>query len=148
MSDRPLITERSQTPDFVGAHRRHWDDGKLLCEYERWANAAYLLGFSAECGLKAVMRALGWMHLDATGIPQEDEHRKHIQELWPTYVTLARDRDGARYDLGLENLFCDWSHHDRYASGQHVSKKEVQRYRKATAAVARVLDLARVDGKL
>ena len=49
--------------DFSDAHRRHWEDAELLHAYSRWANADQLYGFSAECGLKAVMQVLG-MHVD------------------------------------------------------------------------------------
>ena len=38
-------------------------------------------GLSAECGLKAVMRALG-MQVDDEGAPIDKEHRKHIDKLW------------------------------------------------------------------
>jgi len=148
MTTEPSPACAAQLPDFVIAHRRHWDDGNLLCDHARLANAAYLFGFSSECGLKAVMQALGWMPVGAEGVPRKLEHRQHIQKLWPLYGDLARNREGARYGLCPDNPFCDWSHHDRYANGQHVEREDVRRYRKATAAVARVLDLARVDGKL
>ena len=45
--------------DFTDAHCRHWDDAELLFKLQRWANADQLYGFSAECGLKAVMTFLG-----------------------------------------------------------------------------------------
>lgn len=137
-----------QPADFIVAHRRHREDGNLLCDHDRLANAAYLFGFSAECGLKAVMQALKWMHLDSRGVPRQREHRQHIQAIWPLYADLARDRNGARYGLAPGDPFHDWLHHHRYANGEHVSSEAVGRYREATKAVARILDLARVDGKL
>ena len=69
--------------DFVDAHRRHWADAELLFDHDRWANADQLYGFSAECGLKAVMRTLG-MPVDTSGIPGP-EHRVHVQELWSIF---------------------------------------------------------------
>jgi hypothetical protein len=54
--------------DFADAHRRHWEDAELLFAHDRWANADQLYGFSAECGLKTVMQALG-MNTDAAGVP-------------------------------------------------------------------------------
>lgn len=54
--------------DFVDAHRRHWADAELLFDHERLGNADQLYGFSAECGLKAVMTGLG-MPLDPSGRP-------------------------------------------------------------------------------
>ena len=86
-------------PDFVDAHRRHWEDGNLLCDHDRRANAAHLFGLSAECGLKAVMQALKWMSLDLEGKLRERGRRKHIQDIWPLFSDLARDRDGGRYGL-------------------------------------------------
>ena len=47
------------TVNFTEAHRRHWKDAKLLYAHRRWGNADHLFGFSAECGLKAVMTRLG-----------------------------------------------------------------------------------------
>ena len=41
------------------ALQRHWEDAELLFSEKRLANADHLYGFSAECGLKAVMEALG-----------------------------------------------------------------------------------------
>ena len=66
--------------DFVDAHHRHWTDAELLFERDRWANADQLYGFSAECGLKAVMKTFG-MPVDETGTPEEREHRVHVQDL-------------------------------------------------------------------
>lgn len=136
-----------QPPDFVDAHRRHWEDGNLLYDHDRWANAAYILGLSAECGLKAVMQTLGWMSLDASGKP-EPEYRKHIRELWPIYSGLVRDRAGGRYEPTSEDPFDDWSHHNRYADRHHVCQEVVGRYREATKDVTRIMGLAIMDGKL
>ena len=82
--------------DFADAHRRHWEDAELLLAHDRWANADQLYGFSAECGLKAVMRALG-MPVDSAGTPQKAAHRKHVQELWPVFQTFAAGHGGRWY---------------------------------------------------
>lgn len=66
--------------DFLDAHRRHWCDAELLFNDSRWANADQMYGFSAECGLKAVMKGLG-MQVDPVGIPVDERYRKHVQEL-------------------------------------------------------------------
>lgn len=72
----------------------------------------------AECGLKAVMKKLG-MQVDATtGAPAQDEHRKHVQELWPIFLTFANGRSGAQWvpylrQVATQNPFANWSHHDR-----------------------------------
>ena len=66
--------------DFFDAHRHHWEDAEILFGRHRWANADQLYGFSAECGLKAVMKVLG-MPVDTTGTPKRWKHRKHVQDL-------------------------------------------------------------------
>ena len=135
--------------DFTDAHRRNWSDAELLFKHARWANADQLYGFSAECGLKAVMKALG-MPVQTTGIPKKQEHRKHIQEIWPTFATFAQGRSGARY-LGMLSSgtpFADWSHHNRYANRSHVRKTDVQPHRTAARQVREMVRRAVKDGKL
>ena len=135
--------------DFTDAHRRHWSDAQLLFNHARWANADQLYGFSAECGLKAVMKALG-MPVKTTGIPEEREHRKHIQEGWPTFATFVQGRGGARY-LGMLSAgtpFADWSHHNRYANRTHFPQPDVRAHRKAARQVREMVRRAQKDGKL
>ena len=52
-------------------------DFQLLFGDSRWANADQMYGFSAECGLKAVMKKLGMQVDVTTGTPAQDAHRKH-----------------------------------------------------------------------
>ena len=132
--------------DFVDAHCRHWADAELLFERGRWANADQLYGFSAECGLKAVMKTLG-MLVDAAGTPQEREHRVHVRELWPIFGTFAAGRRGARY-LRLvpdNDPFSDWSHHDRYAHGGHFDAGRVGSHREAARRVCGMVQGTRQD---
>ena len=134
--------------DFTNAHRRHWSDAELLFKHARWANADQLYGFSAECGLKAVMEALG-MPVDTTGIPGK-KHRKHIQDIWPTFATFVQGRGGARY-LGMLSSgtpFADWSPHNRYANRACFQKPYVQPHRDAARQVRKMVRRAEKDGKL
>ena len=135
--------------DYTDAHRRHWSDAQLLFRHARWANADQLYGFSAECGLKAVMRALG-MPVETTGMPKKPEHRKHIQEIWPAFATFVQGRNGARYlaMLSAPAPFADWSHHNRYANRTHFPEPDVRRHRNAARQVCRVVRRAEKDGKL
>lgn len=80
--------------DFTDAHRRHWEDAELLFARNRWANADQLYGFSSECGLKAVMKALGMPVDPTTGTPVKKVHREHVQDLWPVFTGFARGRKG------------------------------------------------------
>ena len=132
--------------DFADAHRRHWEDAELLHEHERWANADQMYGFSTECGLKAVMRILG-MDIDEIGRPVAQEHRMHVQDLWPEFISFAEEKDGARY-LGLlphDGPFKDWSHHDRYANRAHFSEAGTIRHREAARKILAMVELAVED---
>ena len=103
--------------DFPDAHCRHWQDGEALYQQRRWDNADQLYGFSAECGLKAVMKSLG-MPVKVDGTPEKSKHLKHVQDLWPIFVSFAQHRRGARY-IGMlprSNPFVKWSHHNRYSN--------------------------------
>lgn len=96
--------------NFLDARKRHWRDAELLFHADRWANADQLYGFSAECGLKAVMESLG-MATDDTGKPEAGEHRQHVQDLWPAFLVFAEARGGERLASLLpgDKPFADWS---------------------------------------
>jgi len=135
--------------DFGDAHCRHWEDAELLRDNNRWANADQLYGFSAECGLKAVMRALG-MPVDQIGAPTEGQHRQHVHKLWPIFESFAQGRDGARFAAMLPDgkPFAGWSHHDRYADRKHFGPAGVDAHRDAAAQVSNMVKRARQDGVL
>ena len=130
--------------DFIDAHRRHWEDAEILFGRHRWANADQLYGFSAECGLKAVMKALG-MPVDTTGTPKRWKHRKHVQDLWPIFATFARGRNLARYLalLPTGRPFADWSHHNRYAHRSHFREKHVEPHREAARGIRTMIQRAK-----
>ncbi len=137
----------TQTMDFVAAHRRHWEDAELLLDHERLGNADHLYGFSAECGLKAVMTRLG-MPLEPSGDPREREHRKHIQELWPVFKSFAEERAGSVYlrQLPRGTPFSDWSHHARYSRTGCSGENAVDQHRDAARDILRMVMLAEQDG--
>ena len=125
--------------DFPNAHVRHWRDAELLFRAGRWANADQLYGFSAECGLKAVMVA-GGMPVDLeTGTPTEPRHRKHIHELWSTFRSFVQGRQtgGLLHRLPEPNPFAAWSHHNRYASSHHFDEEAIAPHRTAAHLVRR-----------
>ena len=133
--------------DFIDAHRRHWTDAELLFDHDRWANADQLYGFSAECGLKAVMTTLG-MPVDTHGIPGP-EHRVHVQELWSIFERFAGDRGGARLlrSLPVGAPFSDWSQHDRYAHRRHYRPERVEPHREAARGIRGMVREAQQDGR-
>lgn len=129
--------------DFADAHRRHWEDAESLFDCGHWANADHLYGLSAECGLKAVMRALG-MQVDDEGAPIDKEHRKHIDKLWLIYMDFAKRRSRWRYLLD-EEPFNDWSIHDRYANRSHFTQPNVEPHRAAACRICNMVDRANTD---
>ena len=133
--------------DFVDAHYRHWRDGEELYHQRRWANADQLYGFSAECGLKAVMKGMG-MSVRPDGRPGDSKHAKHVQDLWPVFMTFAQNRNGARYVnmLPPSNPFSMWSHHNRYANSRHFSQASVSPHRAGASRVCGMVDNAKQDG--
>lgn len=139
----------SRPADFVDAHGRHWKDAELLFGVGRFSNADQLYGFSAECGLKAVMKGLG-MPVDSTGSPKEQRHRKHVQDLWPEFHAFAQRQSGTRYSrhLSSQNPFSNWSHHDRYAHRGYANQKGVGQHRDAARKIRRVAQQAQQDGIL
>ena len=132
--------------DYLAAHRRHWRDAELLMDHERLENADQLYGFSAECGLKAVMVALG-MKLDDAWRPAERRHRVHVQKLWPEFGRFAADRSAGSYAEALDgHPFRDWSHHDRYAGDGRVSLAALKGHRQGTRQVRSLVTRAGNEG--
>ena len=136
--------------DFDDAHLRHWNDAELLVDDDRWANADQLYGLSAECGLKALMGALGRMPVDVSGKPANPKHRKHVQEFWPIFVTFAEGPVGARYVARLPSgtPFADWSVQNRYAHRCHFQHAGVEPHRRAARRVRHMVQRAKQDGLL
>ena len=131
--------------DFTDAHYRHWEDAELLYDNNRWANADQSYGFSAECGLKAVMVILG-MQIGDTG-PVDQKYWEHAQKLWPIFKQFAADRNGSQYMALLPSgePFSDWSHHDRYAHRKHFDKTNVDPHRGAAQGVQNMVEQATQD---
>lgn len=123
--------------DFVDAHGRHWEDAEVLLGRHRWANADQLYGFSAECGLKAVMEALGMAVGTTTGTPKDKDHRTHVQDLWSAFRTFTSARQGAIYlsMLPSGSPFSDWSHHDRYAHRSYCRETDARSHRAAARKI-------------
>lgn len=132
--------------DFPDAHLRHWQDAELLRDAGRWANADQLYGFSAECGLKAVMVAHG-MPVDDMGMPTE-RHRKHIQALWSVFRAFVSGRRIASvlHRLPESNPFQAWSHHNRYANGSEFDRETVVPHREGARQVCALYQRLRVGG--
>ena len=136
----------SPQTDFAEAHRRHWRDAELLYCCERWGNADHLFGFSAECGLKAVMVRLGMMALDEHG-NLERKYRKHFPSLWTEFSQFADGHLKAR-DLRLlpeGKSFSDWSVYNRYSRLGFTERQSVDRHRNAASKILRMVEEATID---
>lgn len=134
--------------DFPNAHVRHWQDAEFLFGDGRWANADQLYGFSAECGLKAVMVAGGMPVDPEAGAPTERRHKKHIHELWNVFRSFVHGRPvgGLLRHLPESNPFKAWSHHNRYASSSHFDAGAVKPHRTAACQVHQFYSRLQVEG--
>jgi hypothetical protein len=141
------VSTISPIPDFADACERHWEDARALhsSPTPRLANADHLYGLSAECGLKAVMVRLGMHVHPATGKPQI---AKHIDKLWPAFVTFANKNSGAAYAamLPAANPFQDWLVDQRYANQSQYAEPTPTEHMNGAGEARKVLARARLDG--
>ena len=136
--------------DFLNAFKRHHADADLLLDNERWPNADQLYGFAAECGLKALMQALGMKLKKSDGPPMESSHRAHINRLWSEFQVFAAGRGAEPYAamLPVENPFSDWHTDQRYYRSEAIAETSAVQHREALGHVHRVVSSARMDGRL
>ena len=133
--------------DYMDSHIRHWEDAEFLYNDHRLPNADHLYGFSAECGLKAVLLKLG-MRVDQLGRPESSGLRIHIQGLWPKFKGTVNGRAGGWFlsKLPSGSPFADWSHHDRYSHRTAIQHGNVETHRKAAMGILTMISRARKEG--
>lgn len=134
--------------NFPDAHVRHWQDAELLARAGRWANADQLYGYSAECGLKAVMVANRMPVARNTGSPIKRRHRQHVQHLWGTFRSFVcgRPTAGLLHHLPQANPFAQWSESNRYAASHHFKAATVTPHRMGAHQVRQFYLRLRVSG--
>ena len=145
--------------DFLLAAKRHWQDAGLLESNTRMKNAGQLYGFSAECGIKALMVALGYP-TDAEGSPQKrkllpsgvPEIRRHIHEFVGVIGDIqnyAHGRNGAKYTALFPSVtnFSDWTTDHRYWTDAAIPNS-LSAWKVAAKEVMGMLDAASLDGVL
>jgi hypothetical protein len=115
------------TEAFEESATRHWRDADLLEREGRRANADQLVGFAAECAIKAALCQLPGF---APGGELSSHYRAHINELWgkvhwqgihrrfPTLMALLKQ----------PNPFHDWSVDQRYAPEGTISEEASKRH--------------------
>ncbi|RMH39297.1 MAG: SAM-dependent methyltransferase [Gammaproteobacteria bacterium] len=116
--------------DFQDAWMRHKEDGDLLYAKERWANADHLYGLAVECGLKAVMRAMG-MPVSSAGVPISRYHRVHLPDIWYVFHAFVSGTHAAGLlpFLSQSSPFDNWSVHQRYEPRSNFSQEIVDEHR-------------------
>lgn len=111
------------TVDFFEASKRHHADATLLQKEGRDPNAGHLFGFSAECGIKALLVDSGYP-TDSDGDLKKPtaptfNPRTHVDALTgllPQIVSYLSGRSGAKYLAHIPNVgdFADWRASHRY----------------------------------
>lgn len=137
------------TTDFADAAWRHWSDAELLREERRWPNADQLYGLAAECGLKAVMVALG-MAVTGQGKPKSSGFQVHIDQLWDQFGAFATGVGAAQYAsmLAPQNPYSSWRIDQRYWHTTATGETIVEQHRRGTQDAIKVLQQARQDGRI
>ena len=134
--------------DFSGASRRHYRDAELLMDNSRVPNAGQLLGFAAECGIKALLIAHGLQTDSKTGdIKEKGPYRTHINALINNVQTSPSSRGYSKYLGMLPNLraFVDWDTKHRYWDESSIPSSHTD-WQKAAKEVMEMLDQAKLDG--
>lgn len=133
--------------NFMDASNRHWDGAELLYSDSHLANADHLYGLSAECGLKALMVAMG-APTDPVG-DMLKPHKKHIDQLWGEFQSFASGLSGSAYVAMLPagSPFSNWAIQQRYEHRVFANQSLVDDHRVAARQVRAVLDHAVLDGR-
>ena len=145
------------TVDFPLAAKRHWRDAILLEANGRMGNAGQLYGFSAECGVKALLVALGYP-TEPDGSPANEppagtpKVRLHINQLVSKMGDIRGEierRDGAKYTAMIPNItkFSNWSTEHRYWVDTAIPNS-LPAWKLAAEEVMRMLDEVFLDGVL
>lgn len=135
--------------DFLDAHGRHWDDAESLFSAGRFANADYLYGMAAECGLKRLMVVLGMSIDPATGSPSVQADKIHVNGIWARFESYRNGKmEGGGYELPNPNPFDNWDVSDRYAHRSGFDQKHVQAHQAGAAAVRELVKKAERAGLL
>ena len=114
----------------------HLDSGRPNGEQ----SADHLLGFAAECALKALV----WLHSAKSGSPEKTEDI-HINKLWPQQLGLlrqARSLNAILQCVPCGNPFSDWHVNQRYDGNQQNMTVRVRKHRMAAEQLLRALEEA------
>lgn len=145
------------TVDFPLAAKRHWQDAGLLETNGRTGNAGQLYGFSAECGIKALLVGLNYptdadgspVRTPPAGTPQVRKHVHQLVDIIGDIQNYVHGRNGAKYTALFSNItnFSDWSVDHRYWADTAIPKS-LPAWKAAAEEVMGMLDAASLDGVL
>ena len=138
--------------DYVESARRHMKDARILMDAGRQANAGQLLGFSVECGLKALLVACR-VPIDAEGsVSCESKFKIHMPKLnhrliWSGHLIPDGQRS-THYLAMLPNLdkFSDWKVDHRYFRESALPLTSLPQWNLAAQEINEMLDQAEIDG--
>lgn len=131
------------TEDFSNAASRYWCDANLLLQQARLATADHLFGVSAECALKAIMVALS----GTTNLPKR--YKIHLPNIWDEFIAYTPSSGTNAYaSLLAANPFASWDVSDRYGHDTEFTQARVNKHCEAALQAQRVLEQARLDGRL
>jgi len=145
--------------NFPLAAKRHWRDADLLESNGRAENAGQLYGFTAECGVKTLLIALGYpCNPDGSPLKKKElppgvpEIRTHIREIVAVIGDIqiyAAGRNGAKYTAMIPKItsFSDWLVEHRYWSDAAIPKS-LPTWKAAAQEVMVMLEAASLDGVL
>lgn len=138
--------------DYVASARRHLKDAHILMHAGRQANAGQLIGFSIECGLKALLLACGIAPDIDGGIPFGNSFRQHMPKLSDRLITSGHlIPDGPRATnypamVPSVNSLSDWSIDHRYLRESALPLTSLPQWELAALEMSDMLDQAIVDG--
>lgn len=143
--------------DFQLSAKRHWQDAVLLESNARTENAGQLYGFSAECGIKALLVGLKYP-IDEYGSPVRrppvgtPQVRKHVHQLVAVIGDIqnyVQGRNGAKYIAMIPSIgsFSNWNIEHRYWADAAIPNS-LPAWKAATKEVMGMLDAATLDGVL
>lgn len=135
------------TADYLDAHERHWVDANGLFNAQRWANADYLYGIAAECGLKRLMLAFGMPYDTASDRPSQRNDLQHVNGIWARFESYrCGHHQGAGYALTASNPFADWDVAQRYAHQSNFDRTRAEGHQGGATLVRSLVQKAKREG--
>lgn len=138
--------------DYVASARRHLKDAHILMHAGRLANAGQLLGFTIECGLKALLIACGIASDSDGGVTHGSRFRQHLPILNNRIVLeghlIPDGAQSAHYRAMIPNVsaLSDWLVDHRYFRESALPLTSLPQWELAALEMNDMLDQAIIDG--